>query len=598
MVNLYVSNLMALLSVLFLCAIAWLARRQARQAESAMRLAGHALETSREGVAITDSSGNILKVNSAFTTITGYTLDEVRGKNPSVLSSGRHGPDFYRAMWQALASGRQWHGEIWNMRKDGEVYPQCLTISQVRDAHGRATHYVGVFSDISELKDARARSLHSAFYDQLTALPNSVLLAERLQQMAARAGTGPGEQLGLVYLDVDRLKVVNDSLGREAGDRLLRQVADRLQDNLRGGDTLARVNGDEFALLLGRIDGAAEASALARDILDRFGQPFELDGQPIHVALSIGISVYPSDGSDCDALLQNAAMAMNRAKRRGGESVELYDRELGACAARRLAIETGLHHAVARGEFEVFYQPQLECLSGELAGFEALLRWRHPQLGLVSPASFLPVAEETGMIVPIGAHVLQVACAQAEAWRRASGRRLLMAVNLSARQLAHPDFVGHVAAALAASGLPPDHLELEITESMMMHDVDACIGIMRRLSALGVQLSIDDFGTGYSSLAYLKRMPFNALKIDRSFIRDIATDSDGASIVGAIVAMAGTLGLRVVAEGIEERAQLDHLAAYPGMVGQGYLLGRPAGAQASSELIARLRAPQPVRRAA
>ena len=552
-------------------------------AENAMRLANQAFESSLEGIAITDADRKLLTVNRAFTTITGYSRDEVIGKSPSLLSSGRHDQRFYQDMWAALNGQREWQGEIWNIRKNGEVYPQWLNISQVRDAHGRVTNYIGVFSDISELKAAHARNLHAVYHDQLTSLPNSVLLADRLHQLSGQAH--PGDQLALMYMDVDRLKVVNDSMGREAGDQLLQLVAARLLGSIRATDTLARLNGDEFALLLSTIDDVDDASAAARHILRSFDAPFELLGQLIHVSLSIGISVYPTDGTVCETLLQHAAMAMYRAKQRGGVAYELYDRELGAQAGQRLAIETGLRHALERHELEVFYQPQFECHSGKLIGFEALLRWRHPELGLIPPDSFLAIAEETGAIVPIGAWVLQSACAQAQAWRRQSRQHRLVAVNLSARQLRHPDFVQHVISALENSGLPANCLELEITESMMMHDLDACVDIMHRLAALGVEFSIDDFGTGYSSLSYLKKMPIKALKIDRSFIRDIVSDADGASIVGAIVAMSDTLGLRVVAEGIEDHAQLAHLQGYNAIIGQGYLLGRPATAQAAGELI-------------
>jgi diguanylate cyclase (GGDEF)-like protein/PAS domain S-box-containing protein len=561
-------------------------------AENSMRLANQAFESSLEGIAITDANRNILTVNRAFTTITGFAREEVMGRNPSLLSSGRHGDEFYQDMWAALNGHKEWQGEIWNIRKNGEVYPQWLNISQVCDLHGRVTNYVGVFSDISELKAAHARNLHSVYHDQLTALPNSVLLADRLHQLSGQAKAHPGEKIALMYMDVDRLKVVNDSMGREAGDQLLQLVAARLQGSIRSTDTLARLNGDEFAVLLSKLDDADDASAIARHILRSFDEPFQLHGHRIHVSLSIGISVYPTDGTDSEALLQHAAMAMYRAKQRGGVSYELYDRELGAQAGKRLAIETGLRHALERDELEVFYQPQFECHSGKLIGFEALLRWRHPELGLIPPGTFLAIAEETGAIVPIGAWVLQAACAQAQAWRQQSRQHRLVAVNLSARQLRHPDFVQHVISALDNSGLPANCLELEITESMMMHDLDACVDIMHRLAALGVEFSIDDFGTGYSSLSYLKKMPIKALKIDQSFIRDIVTDADGASIVGAIVAMSNTLGLRVVAEGIEDHAQLAHLKGYSAIIGQGYLLGRPASAQAAAELIESIEAEQ------
>ena len=388
-----------------------------------------------------------------------------------------------------------------------------------------------------------------------------------------------------MFMDLDRLKVVNDSMGREAGDQLLQMVAARLNGCIRESDTLARMNGDEFAILLSKITNAEDATAVAQKILHIFEEPFVLHSEPIHVSLSIGISVYPTDGADSETLLQNAAMAMYRAKTAGGICYELYDEDLGTRASKRMAIETGLRKAIDRNELKLHYQPQFECHTGKLIGFEALLRWQHPELGLLPPDAFLSIAEETGAIIPIGAWVLQTACAQAQAWRRRSSQDRLIAVNLSARQLQHPDIVKHVSSALNSSGLPAHCLELEITESMMMQKVDVSIAVMHQLTALGVEFSIDDFGTGYSSLAYLKKMPIKALKIDKSFIRDIVTDTDGAAIVSAIFAMSSTLGLRVVAEGIEDQAQLTHLTVHNGIIGQGYLLGRPVPAQAMTELI-------------
>jgi len=560
-------------------------------AENTMRLANQAFENSLEGIAIVDAGRNIVTVNRAFTTITGYAPEEVVGKNPRLLNSGRQSPQFYEDMWAALAARQEWQGEIWNIRKNGEIYPQWLNITEVRDQHGKTANYVCVFSDISELKAAHASNLHAVYHDRLTELPNSVLFTDRLHQLFAQSRAQPEQRIALMYLDLDRLKVVNDSMGREAGDQLLQMVATRLKQSIRAGDTLARMNGDEFAVLLSDIGSAEDAVGVASHILHSFEQPFPLNGEPIHVSLSIGISVYPTDCTGADALLQNAAMAMYRAKKSGGLAYEMYDRELGAEAGKRLAIETGLRQALEHQEMELHYQPQFECHSGKLIGFEALLRWRHSEHGLLSPGVFLPIAEETGLIVPIGAWVLQTACAQAQAWRQHTQQHRLMAVNLSARQLQHPDIVQHVISALDNSGLPANCLELEITESMMMHDVDACVDIMHRLSVLGVEFSIDDFGTGYSSLAYLKKMPIKALKIDQSFIRDIAGNADGATIVGAIVAMSDSLGLRVVAEGIDDPAQLEHLKErYGQIIGQGFLLGRPAAPAAIGALLATMAA--------
>ena len=557
-------------------------------ADAAMRLSNQAFESSLEGIAITDAEHNILNVNPAFSTITGYSYEEVLGRNPRILNSGRQSSEFYEEMWACLNTRQEWKGEIWNIRKNGEIYPQWLNITRVCDAHGKTTNYVGVFSDISELKAAHARNLHAVYHDQLTQLPNSVLLVDRLQQRFAHVAAEPGEQIALMFMDVDRLKIVNDSMGRDAGDQLLQMVGARLKQSTRPADTLARMNGDEFAILLSKLDSTDDPANIARHILRSFEEPFALNGEMIHVSLSIGVSLYPTDCDGPDALLQNAAMAMYRAKKTGGVAFELYDQRLGAEAVHRLAIEMGLRQALERDQLELHYQPQYECRTGRLTGFEALVRWRHPERGLVAPAAFLAVAEETGIIVPIGAWVLQTACAQAQAWRTDCSEHRMIAVNLSARQLQHPDIVQHVISALENSGLPANCLELEITESMMMRDVDASIDVMHRLSALGVEFAIDDFGTGYSSLAYLKKMPITALKIDQSFIRDIVTNNDGALIVGAIVAMSNTLGLRVVAEGIEDSEQLAHLKAYRDIIGQGYLLGRPVAAESMTQIVTEL----------
>lgn len=556
-----------------------------KQVESSMRLANQAFENSLEGITITDENNNILTINRAFSTITGYAPEEVIGKNPRMLSSGRQTQELYDEMWASLEKHRKWQGEIWNIRKNGDIYPQWLNISQMVDERGKPTNYVGVFSDISELKAAHARILHSVYYDQLTDLPNRVLLTDRLNQLFALARRHPENNIAVMLMDLDRLKVVNDSMGREAGDHLLQMVAARLTGCIRETDTLARMNGDEFAILLSKIANAEDATSVAQKVLTIFEEPFQLNGEPIHVSLSIGISVYPTDGIDSEALLQNAAMAMYRAKLAGGVCYTLYDEDLGARANKRLAIETGLRKAIERGELELYYQPQFACHTRRLIGYEALLRWHHPELGMILPDAFLSIAEETGSIIPIGAWVLQTACAQAQEWRRQSTQHCLIAVNLSARQLQHPDIVKHVISALSSSGLPANCLELEITESTAMHKVNACIEVMHQLSDLGVEFSIDDFGTGYSSLAYLKKMPIKALKIDQSFIRDIVTDTDGAAIVSAIFSMSDSLGLRVVAEGIEDQEQLTHLLTHDGVIGQGFFLGHPVSSQGMTALI-------------
>jgi diguanylate cyclase (GGDEF)-like protein/PAS domain S-box-containing protein len=554
--------------------------------ERSMRLANQAFENSLEGMAITDENGSILTVNHAFTTITGYGLEEVVGHNPRILSSGRQSREFYDEMWHAIDTDGKWQGEIWNIRKNGDIYPQWLNISRVTDDHGNVTNFVGVFSDISERKSAEERILHQVYYDRLTELPNRVLFADRLNQVMGNAKRNPGKHFAVMFLDLDRFKLINDSMGHDAGDQLLQQAAHRLRGSMRETDTVARMGGDEFTVVLSEVGSPKDACHVAQKILDAFRAPFSLNGNEVYVSVSIGISVYPEDGNTTDILLKNADMAMYRAKGAGGSWYELYDECLGQQASQRLALETALHKAIDRNEMELHYQPQFDCSSGKLIGFEALLRWRHPERGLLAPDAFLGIAEDTGLIVRIGEWVLNTACMQAEAWRREFPGHRLMAVNLSGRQFQSAELARQVTQALERSGLPHFCLELEITETVVMRDMEASIDVMHRMADLGVQFSIDDFGTGNSSLAYLKKLPLHALKIDRSFIRDIATDSDDTAIVGAIIAMAAKLGLRVVAEGIEEKAQLALLKSYKGIVGQGYLLGMPVAADKATKMIA------------
>jgi diguanylate cyclase (GGDEF)-like protein/PAS domain S-box-containing protein len=568
-----------------------IARRKA--AETSMRLANQAFENSLEGIAITDAHGDILTVNSAFTVITGYAREEVLGRNPRLLSSGRQSREFYDEMWRSIRQTGKWQGEIWNIRKNGDIYPQWLNISRVLDDRGNVCNYVGVFSDISERKSAEERILHQVYYDQLTDLPNRVLFTDRLNQVLGMAKRHKDYHFAVMFLDLDRFKLINDSMGHDAGDQLLQQAAQRLRGSVRESDTVARMGGDEFTIVLSEIANGKDAGNVAQKILDAFRPPFSLNGEEVFVSVSIGISVYPEDGSNIEILLKNADMAMYRAKGAGGSWFELYDEGLGNAASQRLTMETALHKALERNEMELHYQPQFDCDNGKLIGFEALLRWRHPERGLLAPDAFLGIAEETGLIVPIGDWVLHTACAQAQKWRHAFPGHRLMAVNLSGRQFQCPDLAKQVSAALQQSGLPHFCLELEITETVVMQNLETSIAIMHQLAELGVQFSIDDFGTGHSSLAYLKKLPIHALKIDRTFVRDLPTDQDDAAIVGAIIAMANKLGLRVVAEGIEDRSQFHLLKQYKGIVGQGYLLGRPVPPETATKLIAEGR-PKPV----
>jgi len=546
-------------------------------------LASQVFENSPDGIVITDAENKIVLVNSAFSTITGYACDEVIGRNPSVLSSSRHTPEFYTSMWESLKEQGKWQGEIWNIRKNGDIYPQWLNISRIANEKGQITHYLGVFSDISDRKNAESRVLHQVYHDQLTGLPNRVLFTDRLHQLFALAKRHPENHIAVIYIDVDRPD--HDSMRGETGDHLLKMIARRLSNSLRETDTLARMNGDEFAILLSKVSAVDEATGIAQKMLRIFQDPFVLQGELVRVPLSIGIGVYPSDGTHWESLLQSATIAMQRAQKAGGACYELFNTDLGTHAKQRRAIESGLNQALGNHELELYYQPEFECLSGKLIGFEALLRWRHPEQGLILPETFLNIAEETGAIIPIGAWVLQTACAQAKAWRRQSPEHRFMAVNLSARQFQHPELVKQVISALNLSGLPANCLELEITESMIMQNVEASIAVMQVLADLGVEIALDDFGKGYSSFAYLKKMPIKSLKIDKSFIHGIMGNANGATTVDAIFAMAEALGLRVVIKGIEEQAQLANLRQHVQAFGQGYLLGHPVSAGKITELL-------------
>ncbi|MDG4552818.1 MAG: EAL domain-containing protein [Candidatus Competibacter sp.] len=546
-----------------------------RLAEEKLRQAVAVIASTRDGMIVTDLKPRIVTVNPAYTEITGYTEAEVLGKNPRLLQSGRHDRTFYQAMWASILETGHWQGELWNRRKSGELYPQWLTISTVRDERGEATHYVGVLTDISQIKRAEEQLEHLAHHDPLTDLPNRRLAQSRLAHAVEQAQRHE-RRVGVLLLDLDRFKTVNDSLGHPAGDALLRAIALRLRKRLREEDTLARLGGDEFLVVLEHLPRPEEAASVAQNLLDLLTQPFMLpDGSEVYVNASIGVSLYPDDGGSAADLIQHADAAVYQAKEQGRNTYRFYTEALTRIAHERLDLERRMRGALERGEFLLHYQPQLSVTEGRIVGVEALVRWQPPGQALVSPARFIPLAEETGLIVPLGEWVLRTACAQAQAWRAAGWPSLLMAVNLSARQIRQPDLVGRVRAALADSGLPAECLELEITESGLMEQGEQAETILRALKETGARLAIDDFGTGYSSLAYLKRFPIDQLKIDQSFVRDIPHDPNDMEIAAAIIALAHTLRLEVLAEGVETTEQLAFLREHGCNLCQGYLFSRP-----------------------
>ena len=546
--------------------------RKMREAE--LRMAATVFSSTHEGVVVTDAAGEIMLVNPAFTTITGYPADELRGCNMRMIRSGQHDPDFYRAMWRAIGENDYWQGEIWNRRKNGEVYPEWLTISAVRDPQGKVTSYVGAFTDISRLKQSESKLEFLAHHDPLTALPNRLMFNLRVQQAIA-AAERQGTNGAVLFLDLDRFKTINDSLGHPAGDEVLIEVAARLKNCLRASDTIARLGGDEFVVMIEDCRNPRDLAVVAQKLIDMIAQPFALsNNRDVYVGLSVGVSLFPRDGVDADALIQHADSALYLAKKSGGGNVRFYSSELTKAANTRLELEAGLRRGIEHGELALQFQPLVRLGQSRMTGVEALVRWQTPQ-GLVPPMDFIPVAEETALIMPLGEWVLREACTRMKAWRDAGRDIDMIAVNLSARQLDRADICDRIGAILAETGLPARHLEIEITESALMAQGVEAVGKLAALKALGVSIAIDDFGTGYSSLAYLKRFPIDKLKIDRSFITDIPASATSMEIVAAIIRLARSLKVEPLAEGVETRDQADFLRAAGCDIAQGYYFAKP-----------------------
>ncbi|MFZ5510485.1 MAG: EAL domain-containing protein, partial [Pseudomonadota bacterium] len=544
-----------------------------RQAEEQQRLAAAVFENSPDAIIITDTDSVILAVNHAFTQLSGYSAAEAVGKRAAMLNSGRQDKAFYRAMWDAINATGSWCGEIWNRSKDGVEYPAWLSITALRDADGKASRYIGIATDLTQRKHAEERIRHLAYYDPLTGLPNRSLLVDRARQALAIAAR-EGKQAAVLAMDVDHFKTVNDSLGHASGDLLLQAMAERMRGVLREADTLARTGGDEFVVILAET-GAGGASHVAAKLLALATEPYRIGGHLLTATLSIGISIYPGDADNFEALLQHADTAMFRAKQGGRNAYQFFRPEMNAAARERLTLENRLRRALARGEFTLHYQPQVHVGTGRLVGVEALLRWHDPEAGWIAPGRFIPVAEDSGLIVPIGEWVLGEACRQAKCWQEAGLPPLPVAVNISANQFRHGDIEELVARTLADSGLAPCWLELELTEGVLMEDSERTLSLLRALKAVGVLLSIDDFGTGYSSLGYLKRFPLDKLKIDQSFVRDITTDADDLAIASAVISLGHSLRLRVIAEGVETEEQLAILRSQGCDEAQGYYFARP-----------------------
>jgi diguanylate cyclase (GGDEF)-like protein/PAS domain S-box-containing protein len=550
---------------------------KSKQVEEELRIAAIAFE-SQAGVMVTDAEGVIVRVNQAFTRLTGYSAEEAVGQTSALLKSGRHDQVFYQGMWETLKQKRYWQGQMWNRRKNGKIYAEWLTITAVAAPDGRITHYVGTFSDITQNHEAEAEIHRLAYYDPLTQLPNRRLLQDRLGQALA-ATIRNGHCGAILFLDLDNFKKLNDTRGHDVGDLLLAEVAQRLHACVRGGDTVARLGGDEFVVLLEDLSGEAEEAATQAKLVgdkmqESIAQPYLLKDCDYHCTTSIGISLFRDGNVTVEELLKHADLAMYQSKTAGRNTLRFFDPAMQAALDERSALETDLRLALKHQQLRLYYQPQMESTRG-LVGAEALLRWVHPERGLVAPGEFIPLAEETGLILPIGLWVLETACAQIKAWEgNPHTRELRLAVNVSARQFRQPDFVAQVQQVLLEAGADPTRLKIELTESLVLDNVSDTITKMQALKAIGVGFSMDDFGTGYSSLSYLTRLPLDQLKIDRSFIRDFGSDLNGAAIVQTIIIMGKTLGLNVIAEGVETEAQRDFLDRNGCHTFQGYLFSR------------------------
>lgn len=553
--------------------------------EDQLRQAAAVFSSTSEGVMITDPQGKITQVNTAFCKLTGYEESEVVGQDAAVLQSGHHDQAFYQQMWQSIREKGGWQGEVWNRRKDGSTFPELLSISEVRSEEGEVTHFVGVFADISRLKESEQQLTYLAHHDMLTDLPNRLMMQARMEQ-ALSSAKRQGGHIALLLLDLDRFKNVNDSYGHAAGDELLKLVAETLKNRLRGVDSVCRMGGDEFAILLDNISHDEDAGKVASEIINELSHTWSLStGVEVSIGATVGISIFPSQGDTPEVLLQQADTALYRAKHEGRGRFHYFTEEMTMEARNRLDLEARLHRAISQFELKVYYQPKVDVMEGRIIGAEALLRWHCPENGLIPPTEFIPVAEQTGLIHEIGRFVLRETCKQGAKWLARGKMPLSLAVNLSSVQVQNCGLLEEILTILSETGFPADCLELEITESALMDNEQRSSQLLSELRARGVRFAIDDFGTGYSSLAYLKKFPVDVLKIDKSFVDDIPHDEGDMTIASTIVAMGHSLGLQVVAEGVETMEQLHFLRDRQADLYQGYLCSRPVPAKAFEGLI-------------
>ena len=555
-----------------------------------------AYEHSHEAVLVSDGNNRIIAVNAAFTRLTGYAAAEVLGQNPRILSSGNAGPEFYAAMWEAISQYDFWEGEIWDKRKDGSLYPKWLCISVVRNDAGQVVNYVANFTDISASKQAADRLAQLAYHDALTHLPNRLAFESQLEH-ALRVCGRENRQLALMLIDLDNFKNINDTLGHHVGDSLLQQVATRLRESVRASDLVARLGGDEFVVVLPEIEGPLTAARVADKIQMTLAENYRVGEHLLYTTPSIGISLFPGDGTDAGILLRNADSAMYHAKNVGRNNHQFYASRMNEAAGERLQMENALRQAIANislqesSQFCLHFQPQIAAKNGRVVAMEALLRWHSPIFGTVPPMRFIPIAEETGLIQPLGDWVVWESCRLLHQMRQLGLGDIRVAINISAQQLRHENLLLLVRGALSCYELEPSTIELEITESTAMQNPEMTLNILDQLAAMGVKLAIDDFGTGHSSLSYLKHLPIKCLKLDRSFVSDIETDANDASICAAIIALGHNLGLELVAEGVETEMQSEFLSRLGCDYLQGYLYSKPLP---FDEIVAYLSARPPV----
>lgn len=553
-----------------------------------LKINNEILKGIHEAVVITDSRGNIKEANDSHCQLMGYSREEILGKNTRLFKSGRHNDEFYQQMWNDLMTKGHWEGEVYDKRKSGEIFPKWLSISVVED-ESKEKNYIGIFSDISELKEQEKRLKQIAHFDSLTQLPNRLLFQERVEQKLLYANRRGGGLVALFFIDIDNFKHVNDSLGHSIGDQLLIEIANRITKSLRMSDTVgriysddddqilvvARIGGDEFTVALDGMHDVKEITPIITRLQTSLCKSILFDGQEVFPSASVGISVFPHDGDDYNSLMKHADTAMYCSKKSGRNLFHFFSKEMNTVASKRIELESGLRKALKNENFILHYQPKMDVAENRIHGVEALIRWNDPELGVIPPSDFIPIAEETDLILKIGEWVLETACKQVAEWNRTSNSNIQLAVNLSARQFKDPDLLSKIIVALYRSGLQPNKLEIEVTETVMIDDIDHAIHTLQALRDKGVSIAIDDFGTGYSSLSYLKQLPVDTLKLDRSFTSVIHDNSRVAAITESIIHMGQKLSLMIVAEGVETEQQSKQLLEYGCKYQQGFLHARP-----------------------